>query len=341
MLNHVNKCMALILLTASMACYQQERNNSKRNHKILEISETTMGKQEYNVIRQQVLDSLNTWCSAKLPGYRSMWSYRYQLDSTLCFNTEKDRMVTAILVQCTETDCESDDVQYFYGAKIKNQWYFFRGGGTMVVIREHYQKDIHTPVSFEKLHELAMNNMLRGYVKKSKEGKWEINDAFFTSLMENVGWGDFDNQSHEDTVAYGKRFTNKKEYFESIYFDVAKSYWVKPKKKVIPSDRHCPQHGLGMVDILKGKIPLGRFYVIAPENACSGEIDLDAFEEVWQYGSNLGEPNADPIDQQDGVAPQCAVKGLGNIASDYKDKRGRAFIPDGEPKVFLQIPEEV
>ena len=65
-----------------------------------------------------------------------------------------------------------------------------------------------------------------------------------------------------------------------------------------------------MVDILKGKIPLGRFYVIAPENACSGEIDLDAFEEVWQYGSNLGEPNADPIHQQDGVAPQCAVNGL-------------------------------
>ncbi len=63
---------------------------------------------------------------------------------------------------------------------------------------------------------------------------------------------------------------------------------------------------------------------------------MDAFEEVWQYGSNLGEPNADPIDQQDGVAPQCAVKGLENIASDYKDKRGRAFIPDGEPKVFLQ-----
>ena len=231
MLNHVNKCMALILLTASMACYQQERNNSKRNHKILEISETTMGKQEYNVIRQQVLDSLNTWCSAKLPGYRSMWSYRYQLDSTLCFNTEKDRMVTAILVQCTETDCESDDVQYFYGAKIKNQWYFFRGGGTMVVIREHYQKDIHTPVSFEKLHELAMNNMLRGYVKKSKEGKWEINDAFFTSLMENVGWGDFNKQSHQDTVAYGKRFTNRKEYFESIYMGIVKSFWLKSEKK--------------------------------------------------------------------------------------------------------------
>jgi len=92
-------------------------------------------------------------------------------------------------------------------------------------------------------------------------------------------------------------------------------------------------YALGITDALKGKVPFGRFYVIAPENACSGEIDLDAFEEVWQYGSNLGEPNADPIHQQDGVAPQCAMRGLENIESD---KMGRAFIPDGEPKGFLQ-----
>jgi hypothetical protein len=95
-------------------------------------------------------------------------------------------------------------------------------------------------------------------------------------------------------------------------------------------------YALGMTDVLKNKIPLGRFYIIAPENACSGEINLDDFEEVWQYGANLGEPNADPIDKQDGVAPQCAVKGLDDVEVKYKEKRGRAFIPDGEPKGFLQ-----
>jgi hypothetical protein len=95
-------------------------------------------------------------------------------------------------------------------------------------------------------------------------------------------------------------------------------------------------YALGITDALKGKVPFGRFYVIAPENACSGEIDLDAFEEVWQYGSNLGEPGEDPIHQQDGVAPQCAVNGLKEIEAKYTEKRGRAFIPDGEPKGFLQ-----
>ena len=59
--------------------------------------------------------------------------------------------------------------------------------------------------------------MFRGYIKKNAAGKWEVNDAFFTAHLEGLGWGDFDNQSHADTVAYGKRFTNKKEYYESIY----------------------------------------------------------------------------------------------------------------------------
>ena len=95
-------------------------------------------------------------------------------------------------------------------------------------------------------------------------------------------------------------------------------------------------YALGITDALKGKVPFGRFYVIAPENACSGEIDLDAFEEVWQYGSNLGEPGEDPIHQQDGVAPQCAVRGLPELDRQNIEKGGRIFIPDSEPKGFLQ-----
>ncbi len=95
-------------------------------------------------------------------------------------------------------------------------------------------------------------------------------------------------------------------------------------------------YALGMVDVLKGKVPLGRFYIIAPENAAAGAINLNDFEEVWQYGSNLGEPNADPLHLQDGVAPQTAVEGLQDVRNPILEKRGRAFIPDGEPKGFLQ-----
>lgn len=98
----------------------------------------------------------------------------------------------------------------------------------MVIIREHYQKDIHTPVRFAKLHELAMDEMLRGYIKKNREGEWEVNDAFFTHHFEDVGWGDFNKQSPKDTLPNGKHFTNKKEFFENIYLRVAK---VWPEKE--------------------------------------------------------------------------------------------------------------
>lgn len=57
----------------------------------------------------------------------------------------------------------------------------------------------------------------------------------------------------------------------------------------------------------KAGIHLGRYYIIAPENACTGYINTQEWEEVWQYGSD--EQN-DLIWKQDGVAPQCPVSGL-------------------------------
>jgi len=69
----------------------------------------------------------------------------------------------------------------------------------------------------------------------------------------------------------------------------------------------------GMIQILKiAGIKLGRYYIIAPENACSGSVTLSDFDEVWQYGSNLGMPGQDDMWEQDGVAPQCAAGNLDN-----------------------------
>jgi hypothetical protein len=87
-------------------------------------------------------------------------------------------------------------------------------------------------------------------------------------------------------------------------------------------------YALGIIDILKQEgIPLGRFYIFAPENACSGEVNVNEWEQVWQYGSD--EENH-PLWMQDGVAPQCPV---GNIGVK------RAFIPledNTVPKGFVK-----
>ena len=76
-------------------------------------------------------------------------------------------------------------------------------------------------------------------------------------------------------------------------------------------------------------------HIIAPENANSGGTYWEDFEEVWQYGSNLGQPNQDPMWEQDGVAPQCPVP---DIKTPYlKTKTGRVFIPKSwAPKGFVE-----
>lgn len=102
-------------------------------------------------------------------------------------------------------------------------------------------------------------------------------------------------------------------------------------------------YSVGMINELhKGGIKFGRFYILAPENACSGGVDWKMFTEVYQYGSDFGQPNADPPWEQDGVAPQCECMGLSNAngknnpGNNKPVKAGRIFIPKNyTPKGFL------
>lgn len=80
-------------------------------------------------------------------------------------------------------------------------------------------------------------------------------------------------------------------------------------------------------EVLKGKLTLGRFYILAPENGCSGTVIPGDFKDIWQYGTDENKSNT-PVYKQDGVAPQCLVVGLPNTK--------RAFIPtDWYPQGFL------
>jgi hypothetical protein len=86
---------------------------------------------------------------------------------------------------------------------------------------------------------------------------------------------------------------------------------------------------LGFIEEIKQKVVFGKIYILAAENACIDGTDWTLFQEVWQYGSNLDQENPDPIWEQDGVAPQCQVKGLEVMKPD---KGGRAFIPKDWPR---------
>jgi len=88
----------------------------------------------------------------------------------------------------------------------------------------------------------------------------------------------------------------------------------------------------GVIEALKESrlnIGLGGYYIIAPENACSGKVDVNDWQQIWQYGTN---ENNTKKWLQDGVAPQCRIENL----YDNPPKSGRAYIPDNAPKGFIE-----
>ncbi|MBV4357206.1 hypothetical protein [Pinibacter aurantiacus] len=179
-------------------------------------SKKEVGEYMYNSIYEAINDSMHIWGSNKI-GNQSIWNFNYKLDSVLCFNKEKNKLISAFLVRCNQQNCLQDDVHFFYGIKMNGLWYFFKGPD-ITLPREYYQKDTHTPLSFEKLHELAMNNIFIGYLKKKDKGffgnlfgktEWEINDDFFSDLS-SAAW-----------CAHCKT----QQQWDSTFLDVVKRNW--------------------------------------------------------------------------------------------------------------------
>lgn len=94
-------------------------------------------------------------------------------------------------------------------------------------------------------------------------------------------------------------------------------------------------YALGFMDVIAPHVYLRNNYIIAPENACQDGFDWSQTEHVWQYGSDLGMPGADPLREQDGIAPQSAVKGIDRLPAE---KGGRIFVPKDWPnKNFVDV----
>ena len=160
------------------------------------------------------------------------------IDSLLCFNTKGDRLISAKLMQQLNNDV-ADGIDFMYGEKINNKWYFF--SGAYITIPRNMLKDhpINKPLSYQQLHQIALKEVYGGYLKSNGE----INEAWFTSQFEGPGWGDFNNQPSLDFILKGKRFTNKKEFFEYAHLTVVKANWNGVNKdsiKQLPAKNNLP-----------------------------------------------------------------------------------------------------
>ena len=218
----------LCLLLGCKDKKSKELNQKRILYKTYSIKQ--VGDQEYVNVFNAANDSLKNWTNNHLSAYAIYEENGWYLDNLICFNENGDRCVMALSYRLYISP-DYDGMSQFYGAKIKGQWYFFRGGAFHLSRKAYVSADsIKYPLNFKILDEIAMKNIFRGYLKKNSKDEWEINDAFFTYQLEDVGWGDFKRQSHKDTLENGEKFTSKKEYFESKYLRKSKEKWLYREK---------------------------------------------------------------------------------------------------------------
>jgi hypothetical protein len=198
MLHQGIKLLVMFFLIATVvSCSKYKKYDAKEiqetRKRSMDRSLSILGHDEYWDIYNKINDSINVWKANDLKYYRYFGvSKGYMVDSVLCVNKNGDKLITSILLQQLLKDGEQDDVWYFYGVKVKGNWYFF-DGATIVVSRGYYQKYIHQPVSYEVLSQIATSNIYRSYLKKNEQGEWEINERFFERISsknsENRGYG--------------------------------------------------------------------------------------------------------------------------------------------------------
>lgn len=185
---HQGKLIILFFIVICfVACNKNEKLTDLTNQ-YRHISIYIIGDEvKYQVISQLITDTLSCWEKNNIAGFRSVNcnSSSYKVDSLLCFNSQKNKLITCILEQNCNQDF-GDGIHFLYGVKIKEEWYFFRGP-YIFLPRKFYQKETHTPLSYVKLHETAMKEVYRGYLKKGKKGQWEINERFFSDIT-SVAW---------------------------------------------------------------------------------------------------------------------------------------------------------
>lgn len=234
MLKRDCKLCLMVFLFALFSC-ESRKNEESLILKLDSISNSS----ECIIVRQMALDTLFSWSRSHLksaPGNINSYGKSWKLDRTVAINDIKNKVVLAVLYSNNDMhQATMDAISFFYGVKITNKWYYFFGP-IIHLPRKYYQKDIHTPLSFEILHQIAMKEVFSGYLKKKNKGLWYnlthepeygIDDLFFISRFEGLGWGNWKNPEVKDIELNGGPFLTEKEYYEFKYLRKAYYNWYR------------------------------------------------------------------------------------------------------------------
>jgi hypothetical protein len=207
------------------------------NEDNFENTSRDIAKSEYDIVYKSVTDSVKLWASLNFASFDEDKN-GFIIDKIICFNSEVNKCVMSISQQDFEQkeyQSTADYMQFLYGVKIDSIWYYFKGAN-IVLPREMYQKDVTKPLSFEKLHEIALKEVFSGYLKEKKpivpfwkfwqKQEYEIDESYFDKHFRGQGWGGGDWIEDPDGSNghwNGRIYTD--EEFNKMYKEKALSVW--------------------------------------------------------------------------------------------------------------------
>ncbi|MEO6305799.1 MAG: hypothetical protein ABIP51_21800 [Bacteroidia bacterium] len=236
----IKKLNLLFILVVFIGCVNTQKENSL-NEIMLTKSKSLIGTNQYLKIYNCVRDSFNLWVLNKLGAVEAEFTYSYYNDSLLCFNSSKDRFISCDYVIANVPAATADNINFVYGEKINNFWYFFKGA-TIVIPREMVKEhNVKIPLNYQQLHQIALKEIYSPYLTR----KGEINNDWFTSEFENVGWGNIKKQEYLDWCFKGKRYTNEKEFYQACHLCKVQTNWYQrdtnnPIKQLLPKADNLP-----------------------------------------------------------------------------------------------------
>ena len=221
--------ICLILLT-SFLIFIKVNSTSSIEKTIKNKNNEMFSKKEYFDIYNLANDTINNWIKNDIFISKAYKFSNWRLDSLICFNKSKNRCVMNIYRQNNVN--VNNAIDYFYGAKFNNKWYFFQGA-VIYLFSENYGLKVNTALSFKKLHEIAMKEVCSGYLKKKEKGFWvnlfskpeyEINESFFKGM-----------ESRNSDGTYAPCFQTFK---EAVLYQI-NHQWKKPDKDGYIKDLPC------------------------------------------------------------------------------------------------------
>src|SRR5690606_37308826 len=121
----LNKSISIILFSICwVSCDIMEKD---KMHLISQISKETVSEKVYYDVYNNAIDSIRFWTENSLKAYLYEKGNNWLIDSVLCFNSQNDKCIMALLNQDQYPTSRNDGINFFYGVNINGKWYFFKG----------------------------------------------------------------------------------------------------------------------------------------------------------------------------------------------------------------------